>query len=74
MDNLIYTKEHKYVISQLKKARLEAGLDQSDVAKILKRQQPFVSRIELGQRKVDVVLLQKLAKIYKKPVDYFLSK
>ena len=35
MIKAIFSKDHKYTVEQLRKARLEAGLDQADVAKLL---------------------------------------
>lgn len=70
----IYTKEHKYLIKRLRKARLDLGLTQKEVGKKLKTSQTYISKIELGERKIDVVLLQKLAKIYKKELSYFVKK
>ncbi|KKU03144.1 MAG: hypothetical protein UX06_C0045G0010, partial [Candidatus Giovannonibacteria bacterium GW2011_GWA2_45_21] len=35
MTKAIFSKDHKYTVEQLKKARLEAGLDQAEVAKLL---------------------------------------
>ena len=43
--------------------REAAGLKQSDVAKELGRHQPFVSNIENGQRRLDVVELLDMAKV-----------
>jgi transcriptional regulator with XRE-family HTH domain len=51
---------------------MEAGLTQVEVANRLKRQQSFVSKIESGERRVDVVELSELAKAYRKPLDFFL--
>ena len=73
MDKSIYTSDHKYAVQQLKKARIEARLDQIKVAKLLRKTQSYVSKIESGQRRIDVVQLKKLAKIYKKPITYFLK-
>lgn len=72
MGKVIYSDEHKYLVSQLKKAREEAGLDQITVAKLLGRTQSYVSKVESGQRRIDVVQLKQFARIYKKPLDYFL--
>ena len=41
----------------------QAGLKQSDVAAALGRHQPFISNIEAGERRVDVVELLQLAEI-----------
>ena len=43
MTKAIFSNDHKYTVEQLKKARLEAGLDQSDVAKLLSKTQPHIS-------------------------------
>lgn len=43
--------------------REAAGLTQAEVAKALGRHQPFVSTIEAGQRRVDVVELLDLAHV-----------
>lgn len=72
MSKTIYSKEHKYVVERLKKAREEAGLSQSEVAKLLHRTQSYISKIESGQRKIDVVQLKEFAKIYKKNLDFFI--
>lgn len=72
MNNTIYSKDHKHLIEQLKKARLEAELDQEKVAELLGKTQSYVSKVESGQRRIDVVQLKVLAKIYNKNLDYFL--
>lgn len=71
MTQTIYSKEHKYIIKQLKKAREEADLSQEQIAKVLNTTQSYISKIESGQRKIDVVQLKKFAKMYKKPLDFF---
>ncbi len=38
---------------------------------MLDRPQSFVSKLESGERRVDFVELQALAKIYKKPLSFF---
>jgi len=73
MSKTIYSKDHKFLVERLKKARIEAGLDQTSVAKLLGKTQSYVSKIESGQRRIDVIQLKNLAKIYKKLIDYFLK-
>lgn len=71
MSKSIHTKEYAYFVERLQKARQEAGLTQVQVAKKLKRPQSYISNIETGQQRVDVVELQKFAKLYGKDINYF---
>ncbi|NQU77548.1 helix-turn-helix transcriptional regulator [Candidatus Falkowbacteria bacterium] len=73
MQNTIYSKEHKHLVDQLKKARKKAGFEQKKVAKLLGMTQSSISKIESGQRRVDVVQLKELANIYKKKLDFFIK-
>jgi len=72
MKKTIYSKEHKYLVEQLKKARKEAGLDQKEVAKLLNKTQSYVSKVESGQRRIEVLQLKEFARIYKKNLDFFI--
>ncbi len=69
----IHTKEYAYFVERLRKARLESGLTQVQVAKKLKRPQSHISNIETGQQRVDVIELQRFAKLYKKDITYFVK-
>ena len=72
MKKTIYSKEHKELVEKLKKARIEAGLDQIDAAKKLGRTQSYISKLESGQRRIDLIQLKELAKIYKKTPKHLL--
>ncbi len=72
MSEAIYSKYHKYIVDKLKKARQEAGLEQEQVADLLGKTQSYISKIESGQRRIDVIQLKEFAKIYKKDIKYFL--
>lgn len=72
-DKAIYTRDHRHLVERLKKARLDSGLDQKTVAKILGRTQSYISKIESGQRKIDIFQLKKFAEIYNKNLDYFMN-
>lgn len=71
MSKSIHTKEYAYVVERLRKARLEAGLTQVQVAKKLKRPQSHVSNVESGQQRVDIVELKRFANMYGKAITYF---
>jgi len=73
MGKTIYSKGHKALIEKLIKARKEAGLRQEDVSKLLGRTQSYISKIEAGQRRVDIVQLKEFAKIYKKDPKFFID-
>lgn len=50
-----YTEKYKNLLINLIRARKEAGLTQSDLSKKLNRPQSFVSKIEIGERRLDVI-------------------
>ena len=69
----IQTKEYAYFVERLRKARLDAGLTQVQVAKKLRRPQSHISNIESGQQRVDVIELKRFAKFYGKDINYFIK-
>jgi transcriptional regulator with XRE-family HTH domain len=73
MDKTIHHDEYKVFISRLKKARAESGFTQVEVAKKLKCTQAYISKVESGQLRVDVLELKKFARAYSKPISYFLK-
>lgn len=48
------------LIRELKSARQKAGLSQQHVAEILGVPQSFVAKVELGERRIDVVEFMRL--------------
>jgi len=58
MEKSIYTKEYSLFLEQLRKAREEKGLTQTDVAERLGQTQSFVSKVERGERRLDIVELR----------------
>lgn len=73
MKKTIYSGDHKFLVEQLKKARLEAGLDQVTVAEKLQKTQSYISKLESGQRRIDLVQLKTFAKLYHKELSYFIK-
>lgn len=68
MDKTIQTKEYAKFVEKLRKARLEAGFKQIEVAKKLKRPQSYISRVESGEYRLDILEVKRFAKIYKKNI------
>jgi transcriptional regulator with XRE-family HTH domain len=50
----LYSDTYSRFLKLLRRARLDAGLTQVDLAKRLGRPQSFVSKCESGERRVDV--------------------
>lgn len=73
MDKTIRTKEYARFITKLQNARIEAGLRQIEVAKKLKRPQSYVSRVESGEYRLDILEVKRFAKLYGKNVTDFLD-
>ena len=73
MDKTIYTKVHKSLVKKLMKARRGARLTQKEVAKKVGRTQSYISKLESGQRRIDIVQIKELAAIYKKNPKQFIE-
>ncbi|PIR92067.1 hypothetical protein COU01_03785 [Candidatus Falkowbacteria bacterium CG10_big_fil_rev_8_21_14_0_10_44_15] len=74
MAKTIHTQEYKQFIDKLKKARLSAGLTQKDAAGKLNKPQSYISKVESGQQRIDVVELNKFTKLYsKKDLNFFIE-
>jgi len=73
MVETLRSKEYAQFVGRLRKARLESGLRQIDVAKKLKRTQSYVSRVEVGEQRLDIIELKKFADLYKKDFNYFVK-
>jgi transcriptional regulator with XRE-family HTH domain len=56
---------YRALIGRLADARKTAGLSQAELAKLLQRHQQFVSRYEIGERRLDVVEFLDIAQALK---------
>jgi transcriptional regulator with XRE-family HTH domain len=63
MPKTIYRPEHAVLLSLLKKHRKAAGLTQVQCSKALERPQSFMSDVESGTRRLDIVQLRDLCKV-----------
>ena len=66
-----YVKQYRALRGRLKQARSDAGFTQAEVARRLSKPQSFISKCESGERRVDFVELQYLARLYRKPLSFF---
>jgi transcriptional regulator with XRE-family HTH domain len=60
MEKTIFTNEHKKLQRLLKQVRLGAGLRQEDLAELLGKPQSFVSKYEVGDRRLDVLEIRQI--------------
>lgn len=73
MNTSVYSKEYQNVIKRLREARIESGLKQEEVAERFGKPQSYVSKIERGERRVDIAEAKLFAKLYQKPIDFFVK-
>lgn len=57
---------------RIKAARIEKGLNQSDLGALVGCSNNHMSHVEIGQTKVSLAMLLKLARVLDKDFDYFL--
>lgn len=63
MVKTIHTNKNKKLIKTIKKIRKEKGLTQIDLANKLSKPQSFVSKIESGERRIDLIELEQICHI-----------
>lgn len=70
----LHSTRYRAFIVRLRQAREEAGLTQTELALAVGRSQTWLSKCELGERRVDVIELEDLAIALGKPMDWFGTK
>jgi transcriptional regulator with XRE-family HTH domain len=70
----IHTSQHKQLLVLLRKIRLEAGLTQAQLAEILNTDQTVISKIESGERRIDVLELREICKATGITLESFVRK
>lgn len=73
MANHTRSDEYKTLLIRLKKARVSAGLSQAEVARRLKKHQSYMSKVESGERRLDVIEVKKIAAIYRIDISELIS-
>ena len=74
MVKVSYKQERRLLCINLVRARENANLTQKQVSETGIVSQSEISKIENGQRKIEFVVLLKLAELYGKNIDYFIPK
>ena len=69
----VHQETYDIFLQRLIKAREESGLSQRDVCARMGMPHSFLSKCEIGDRRVDVMEFLQLAQIYGKPLQYFLD-
>ena len=67
-----HSKKYQRVLGSLKKARQSTGLTQAEVGHKFGAHASFVSKIESGERRIDVVELAQFCRIYGVKLSTFL--
>ncbi len=65
------TKLQRKIGRKIREARSEAGLSQQALARALKMTGSGLGYIESGRRRIDLFMLENIADIVCKPLDYF---
>jgi len=73
MPKTIHTKKYREVIGRLRAARIDFGLTQKQVSQKLNLSQSYISKVEAGEQRIDILELTELANIYKKNINFFLE-
>jgi transcriptional regulator with XRE-family HTH domain len=68
-----HPERYRQLLARLRQARTEAGMSQDEAAAALGVYQKYISKVELGERRIDPIELKELAELYGKPLDFFFS-
>lgn len=71
MPKTIFSARQERFLKLLREARLKAGLTQAQLSKKMKVHQSFVSKIESGERRVDLIELESICQALKISLSKF---
>lgn len=74
MQKSAFSRDYRFFLANLRKARREAGLTQVGLAKVLGKTQSFISKVERGERRLDVIELRDFCRALKVPFPAFINK
>jgi transcriptional regulator with XRE-family HTH domain len=58
MEKSVHTAEYATLLDMLREARRQAGVTQTELAARLRKSQSFVSKVEVGETRLDVIQLR----------------
>lgn len=58
MEKFVFSNDYALFLQHLKEARKKAGFTQEQLAEILGQTQSFISKVERGERRLDIVELR----------------
>ena len=65
MSKSAFSDAHQILVEQLTAARKQAGMKQEELAALIGKDQSYVSNIERGQRRVDVLEIVTISRLLK---------
>lgn len=71
MTKAIYRREHEIFLQELKRMRVQSGMTQAQCSAALGRPQSFMSDVERGVRRLDIVQLRDLCLVLKTDLTSF---
>lgn len=74
MKKSLYSKDNDVLLSLLVKVRIEAGVTQVELAQRLDEVQPWISRVERGVRRLDLVELMLWCDALNLPLSTFIHR
>lgn len=73
LEKTIYTREYAVLLQLLKEAREAAGITQVELAQRLGQTQSFVSKVERGDRRLDIIQLRTILRHCRMSLPKFVS-
>jgi transcriptional regulator with XRE-family HTH domain len=74
MEKSIYTNEYPVLVALLQETRRAANLTQVELAQKIGQSQSFVSKAEIGERRLDLIQLRTLCQAMGTTLSAFVSK
>lgn len=66
-----HPERYRALLARLREARRDAGMSQEAAAAALGVYQKYISKVETGERRIDPIELEELARLYGKPLEFF---